>query len=724
MVRHCRYRTFSPGLLLLFIPAFTAFGQSGDFTNSGKVVTSGGAGVANATITYMSLSKRLSWDFSNANGNFGSATAVRPECSKPTDHIAIATGLLEVAIFDVGGRKIASLHTTSVAAGSYLLEQVARQHSQSLFIAKIRTGGILYCQKVLTPGRARVRSSENASSQVQGHEAFIKLVAAPAIDTIRIGKTGYAPVKVPVASYTANVGSVTLTPIDLEGQVSTLFGQMSQTEKIGQILQAPFPGTGAVQSNLMGMVFSGGGGPSGQSTTAAQWASSSNSYQNAALGTAKKIPLLIGSNIVHGFSDCYGGTMPPHNIGLGCTFDPKIVQKVYRVAAIESRGGGINWAFAPCIAVPRDDRWGRVYEGFAETPDLTSAMATASVLGFQLTDLSHPLTVAACVKHFAGDGGTAFGTGIAETKLIDRGNTSGTDATLRAIHLPGYTAAVQAGAASIMASFSAWNGVRLHQYTTLLTDWLKTNQKFDGFINGDWLGHITGITGNTAQEQSKNCFMAGLDAPMPDKTDGFGPIRDALAAMYSGGNFTRADDAVKRILRVKCRMGLMSGSVMTNPQITALAGNTMHREIAREAVRKSLVLLKTSTGLLPIAKTAKITLVGQHSQDIGKLCGGWTLSWQGLTGNITAGTTIRQGFEAIGSSSNITYSSDGTNIPGDVAVVCIGENPYAEWYGDVSDLTIAGASLVTNAKNSGKKVIVIVISGRPLDVSAVINKCD
>jgi beta-glucosidase len=700
--------------------AFAAFGQSGGFTVKGRVVTSGGAGIADATITYTNLAKRLSWDFSDANGNFGGdVSGVRPQRLNPIN----PSGPAHATLFDVNGKRIASLRM-SLTTGPYLLEQAVRRHSPGLFIVRVQSGGTEYCRRILAQGHGAVLRSGNAFSPVSGPTALFKFAAETAVDTIRIGKTGYAPVKIPIGSYTADVGSVTLTPIDIESQVTTLLSQMSQTEKIGQILQAAFPGTETIQADLLGMVFSGGGGPSGSSTSAAQWASVTDSYQKASLSTTRKIPLLIGANIVHGFSDCHDGTIFPHNIGLGCTFDTLLVQKAYRVAAIESRGGGVNWAFAPCIAVPRDDRWGRVYEGFAETPELTSAMARASVLGFQLTDLSHPLAMAACVKHFAGDGGASFGSGAAESKLIDRGNTTGADETLRTIHLPGYLAAVQAGAASIMASFSSWNGVRMHQNAALMTDWLKNNQKFDGFINGDWLGHTVNIDGGSAQEQSRNCFMAGLDAPMATSTMDFTPIKDALTALYAGGNSARVDDAVKRILRVKCRMGLMSGNVMTDPQITALAGNAQHRDIAREAVRKSLVLLKTSAGLLPIDKTKKVTLVGQPCQDIGLLCGGWTLSWQGLTGNITAGTTIRQGFETIGGLANITYSSDGADIPGDIAVVCIGENPYAEWLGDMSDLTVPGASIVTNAKNSGKKVIVIIVSGRPLDISAIVNKCD
>ena len=371
----------------------------------------------------------------------------------------------------------------------------------------------------------------------------------------------------------------------------------------------------------------------------------------------------------------------------------------------------INFAFGPCIAVPRNDRWGRVYEGFSESPDLTQAMARAAVLGFQTSDLSYPLAVAACAKHFAGDGGTTNGT--------DRGNTQGDDAALRSIHLPGYMAAVQAGTASIMASFSSWNGVRMHENTALLTDWLKTAQKFDGFINGDWDGHTTGTS------SPANCVKAGLDVPMTGAhSEGIGTLQSLFNGLYSGGSGSRVDDAVKRLLRIKYRMGLFGAPLMTNPALTALVGSQAHRDIAREAVRKSMVLLKTSPSLLPLSKTAKITLVGQAAQDIGLQCGGWTLGWQGASGNSMPGTTIKQGFERIGGATNISYSSDGSSIAGDIAVVCIGEQPYAEGVGDRTDLTIPGANLVTAAKNSGKKVICVMITGRPMDISAIADKCD
>jgi beta-glucosidase len=719
MITGRQRRTFSSMLSFLLAGAFATFGQSGDFTNAGKVIASGGTGIANATVTYTNLSKRLSWDFSDANGNFGKGTGIQPNRSKPTDHIAVATGPLEVALFDVSGKKIASLHTTTIAAGSYLLEQYARQHSQSLFIAKIRTGGTDYCQKLLARGHAMVLPSGNALSPANGQPVSIKLVAAAAVDTIRIGKTGYTPVKVPITSYTADVGSVTLAPIDIEAQVTALFNQLSQAEKVGQLVQPDCPGASAVTSNLLGTIFGGGddGAGSGHGT-ASEWATFSNQYQSASQSTGKKIPLLIGFDIVHGFGKCNGATVIPHNIGLGCTFSPSIVQKCHRVAGLESRSCGVNFAFGPCIAVPRDDRWGRVYEGFSETPELTQVMAKAAVLGFQTSDLSLPTAVAACVKHFAGDGGTQFGTG--DQSRIDRGNTTGDETTLRTIHLTGYIAAIQAGAASVMASFSRWNGVRMHENKALLTDWLKTSQGFTGFVNGDWDGDNTGTSG------TESCITNGLDIPMRGGagTAGIGGLQNSFNNLYTNGNSARVDDAVKRLLRIKYRMGLFSTSLTTNSALTAQVGSQLHRDVAREGVRKSLVLLKTSANLFPLSKTAKITLVGPYSQDVGVQCGGWTMGWQGSSGNSMPGTTIRKGFETIGGASNISYSADGNGITGDVAVVCIGERPYAEWYGDTNNLTVPGASLVTAAKNSGKKVVVVLLSGRPLDISSVINSCD
>jgi beta-glucosidase len=693
------------------VAAFTvAFAQSGDFTVTGKAVTATGQPIASATATYTSIAKRLSWDFSDANGNFGTGnTAVAGPVSHDASFSIPSAGFVRAELYGLDGRKIGALFEGYLDKGMYSFK-LPSTLARTVYVLKTTVGDKVSFRKLMNAGGRNGVVQTGPASCTGAQTAAPKKLAA--VDTVRIGKTGYLPVKIAIDSYTANVGTITLTPLDIEGQVSALFGTLSQAEKVGQLVQVDCPATSFVTSALLGTIFGGGSdGPGGGAGHPAEWASFSTGYQNASQTTGKKIPLLIGFDIVHGFGKCNGATVNPHNIGLGCTFDPVIVQKCFRVAGIEARGGGVNLAFGPCIAVPRNDKWGRVYEGFSESPDLTPVMARAAVLGFQLSDLSNPLVVAACTKHFAGDGGTDGG--------VDRGNDIGDDATLRSIHLPGYTAAVQAGTAAIMASFSSWNGVRMHENKALLTDWLKTNQGFDGFVNGDWDGDITGTS------SSANCIIAGLDIPMRGAgSDGIGALQTMFNGLYSSGSGARVDDAVKRLLRIKYRMGLFTAPLATDLAVTATVGSQAHRDIAREAVRKSLVLLKTSAGTLPISKTAKVTLVGPHAQDVGLQCGGWTLGWQGAAGNTMPGTTIRQGFESIGGTANISYSADGNGITGDVAVVCIGEQPYAEMIGDRTDLTIPEASLVTTAKNSGKKVICVMITGRPMDISTIADKCD
>jgi beta-glucosidase len=686
------------------------FGQSGDFTVTGQAVTATGQPIANATATYTSIAHHLSWDFSDANGNFGkSNTGIAGPVSPEPAFSVSSAGFVRAELYGLDGRKTGNLFEGYLDKGMYFFK-LPSTLARTVYVLKTTVGDKVTFQKLMnTGGRNGIAAAGPASCGVSQTAVAKKLAA---VDTVRIGKTGYTPVKISVDSYTANVGNVILTPIDIEGKVNTLFGTLSQAEKVGQLVQVDCPASSFVTSALLGTIFGGGAdGPGGGAGIPSDWASFCTNYQNASQTTAKKIPLLIGFDIVHGFGKCKGATVNPHNIGLGCTFDPAIVQKCFRVAGIEARGGGVNVAWGPCIAVPRNDKWGRVYEGFSESPVLTPVMARAAVLGFQLSDLSNPLVVAACTKHFAGDGGTDGG--------VDRGNDIGDDATLRSIHLPGYTAAVQAGTAAIMASFSSWNGVRMHENKALLTDWLKTNQGFDGFVNGDWDGDITGTS------SSANCIIAGLDIPMRGAgSEGIGALQTMFNGLYSSGSGARVDDAVKRLLRIKYRMGLFTAPLATDLAVTATVGSQAHRDIAREAVRKSLVLLKTSAGTLPISKTAKVTLVGPHAQDVGLQCGGWTLGWQGAAGNTMPGTTIRQGFESIGGTANISYSADGNGITGDVAVVCIGEQPYAEMIGDLTDLTIPEANLVTNAKNSGKKVICVMITGRPMDISTIVDKCD
>jgi beta-glucosidase len=713
-----RYCGFTSAILCA---ATLSFGQSGDFATSGRVVDSKGNPIVGATVTYTSLAKRLSWDFSNGYGKFGLDKDPIIERRSPTPSLSLPlTGDVTVDLFDPSGKKVASVFSGKLEKGSYsfnLPASLSARLSRSLYVLRIRSANQVIYHKMVNAGGYQPSLAVFSSTQQNSSTTIAKKFVA--IDSVRVGKTGYKAKTVAIDAYSSKVADIALDTVKIEELTNTLFGSLSQAEKVGQLIQVDCPGSGSVTSSVLGTIFGGGSdGPGDGAGNPTQWAEFANDYQSASQKTAKKIPILIGFDVVHGFGKCNGATVIPHNIGLGCTFDTLAVQKCHRVAGLEARACGVNFIFGPCIAVPRDDRWGRVYEGFSETPELTAAMARASVIGCQTSDLSHPLAVATCVKHFAGDGGTKWGTGVGE--MCDRGNTTGDEASLRTIHLTGYSAAVKAGATSVMASFSSWNGTRCHENKALLTDWLKKDQGFDGFVNGDWNGHTTGTAG------SANCFKNGLDVPMIAATaSGIGPMQGVLNGLYSDGNGARVDDAVKRLLRVKYRMDLFNSALTTTPAVTATVGSQAHRDMAREGVRKSLVLLKTTAGLLPLEKTKKITLVGKHAQSVGLLCGGWTLGWQGSeNANVQGGTNIQKGFERVGGAANINYSADGNTISGEIAVVCIGEQPYAEWEGDRADLAIPGADLVANAKKSGKKVICVMITGRPMDISAIVDKCD
>jgi beta-glucosidase len=551
-----------------------------------------------------------------------------------------------------------------------------------------------------------------------------------AVDTVRVGKTGYKPTLVAIDAYSADVGTVTLQPVDIEAEITALFGQMTQADKMGQLVMPNNAyGPPAVATTYkLGCVFGGGGAFSAFTVgSLANWA---DSMQTAAQATPRKIPMMIGYDGVHGASAVPGATIFPHNLALGAITDSLLVQKAYRVAALEIRGSGANWTYGPCIAVVRDDRWGRTYEGFSESTDLTKIKARHAVLGLQTTDLSLPFAVAATAKHFAGDGGTANGT--------NEGTTQGPDSLARAIHLPGFTEAIKAGVATIMPSFSSWcDGVKMHGNKPLLTDWLKTAQKFDGFVVGDWMAQYSvGGTGN--------CMLAGLDVPMSpmEVGPGLGMLAD-FGGMYAGTGGPRCDDAVKRVLRVKYRMGLFNTN-KTDRNLTAVFGSAAHRDVARECVRKSLVLLKNANNVLPVPAAANVALWGAAADDMGIQCGAWTVEWQGALGNIiSGGTTIRQGIQSI-CTGTFTYSADGSNSGNaDYIIAFLGENPYAETNFDAISLTpdkavqgapsgkdmanTTNASVIANiaaAKAAGKKVIVVLVAGRPLDISAVLPNAD
>ncbi|MEW1836807.1 glycoside hydrolase family 3 N-terminal domain-containing protein [Nonomuraea angiospora] len=502
-------------------------------------------------------------------------------------------------------------------------------------------------------------------------------------------------------------------------RVADLMSRMTLDEKLGQMTQAE---RGSVSNSdvttyRLGSVLSGGGSAPSPNT-AASWADMYDGFQNAALATPLGIPILYGADAVHGHNNVVGATIFPHNIGLGATRDPALVERVGRAVAEEVSGTGIDWDFAPCLCVARNDRWGRTYESFGETPELPSSMATI-VTGLQGATLNGPASVLATAKHYVGDGGTTGG--------VDQGDTQLSEADLRAIHLPPFRAAVERGVGSVMTSFSSWNGARLHGHQYLITTVLKGELGFSGFVVSDWNGidQIDGAPGTSALDV-RTAVNAGIDMVMVPTT--WRQFIDLLRAEVQAGRVTtaRVDDAVRRILTKKFELGLFE-KPLTDRSYTSTVGSAAHRALAREAVAKSQVVLKNAGNVLPLARGGKIFVAGRSADNIGNQSGGWTISWQGSSGNITPGTTILQGIRnSAGSGTTVTYSQDGTGIDSSyrVAVAVVGETPYAEGQGDRPGslgLDAVDLNTIANLRASGVPVVVVLVSGRPLDVASQLS---
>jgi beta-glucosidase len=511
--------------------------------------------------------------------------------------------------------------------------------------------------------------------------------------------------------------------LSVDQRVTDLINRMTLDEKIGQMMQVDL---GIAQYNpsiltnyFIGSVLSGGGSDPSTGNLPLNWANAYDMLQAYSLNTRLKIPMIYGIDAVHGHNNVYGATIFPHNIGMGCTRNPALAKKAARLTAIEVAATGIDWTFGPCIAVPRDERWGRTYEGFGETPELAQLLGSSEIRGFQGDSLSDPTSILACAKHYLGDGGTTSG--------IDQGNTQGDTAAIRNLFLPGYISAVDSGVGSIMVSFSSINGFKMHGSKYWVTDVLKNELGFKGFIVSDWAA-IDQLTSNYKDcvEQSIN---AGIDMVMlPNRYDDF---RTDMRSLIDEGRIdtARVDDAVKRILTIKFKLGLFERP-FTDRSLLPLIGCTAHREVARQCVRESIVLLKKKDGILPLRKTnARILVAGSNADNLGNQCGGWTISWQGISGNITRGTTILQGMRKIAATNaTIEYSKTGTftSTPADYSVVVIGETPYAEYFGDRTDLSISktDVDLVKKMKGYGAPVIVILVSGRPLILEKILHFSD
>jgi beta-glucosidase len=519
-----------------------------------------------------------------------------------------------------------------------------------------------------------------------------------------------------------------------DAKVRALLGRMTLEEKIGQMIQAnsaSLKDPADVENLFLGSVLSGGSSDPKTGNGLVDWTDHYDSLQSRTQKSRLRIPLLYGIDAVHGHSNVLGATIFPHNIGLGCSRNPALVEKAARITAIETRATGINWTFAPCVTVPRDERWGRSYEGFGETPELARMMGEAAVRGYQGTDLSDPTRILACAKHWIGDGGTKYGTGRKlkpDLQILDRGDVILSESELRRIHMAGYVSAIKAGVGTIMPSYSSWNGVKCSGSKRLLTDILKNELKFDGFLISDY-DAIDEMPGDY-KTQIETSVDAGMDMFMVSTK--YRELYNLLLELVREKRvpLSRIDDAVTRILRVKFAMGLMDGrSNLADRKLHASFGSAAHRQVARECVRETLVLLKNEKRVLPVSKNLKrIHVAGKSADDIGNQCGGWTISWQGKSGaQTTGGTTILEAIkQTVSPQTMITYSKDGTNAAGDLGIVVIGETPYAEWMGDRQSLELSeeDVAVVEKMKQAGMPLVVVLISGRPIIIEKVIDKAD
>lgn len=514
--------------------------------------------------------------------------------------------------------------------------------------------------------------------------------------------------------------------------VEALMSRMTLAEKVGQMTQADLASVdpAEVTELALGSVLSGGNSDPVAGNSIEAWRDAYEALQAAAMETRLGIPILYGVDAVHGHSNVIGAVIFPHNIGLGATRDPELVRRSAEVTAEEMLATGPQWTFAPAVSVPRDERWGRTYEGFSEDPELVSDLGAAAVLGYQRGDLGHPLAVLATAKHYLGDGGTVPGTSVfGDSTGLDQGDMPLDEPEMRRIHLYPYIAAVEAGVGSIMPSYSSWEGAKLSGHEYLLTDVLKGELGFDGFLISDY-NAIQQLDPDFKTAIAKS-INAGMDMAMIP--DDYRRYMELLTELVEQGTVpeSRIDDAVRRILRVKAAMGLLNDdfSPHADRALAAEFGSEAHRAVAREAVRKSLVLLEND-GVLPLSTDAdRIHVAGRAADDIGIQSGGWTIEWQGAAGEVTTGgTTILEAVRgAVGPGTRVTFSADGSGAEGAAAaVVVIGEPPYAEMEGDRLDLTLPAdqVALVERVADTGVPTAVVLISGRPLIIDRVLERAD
>jgi beta-glucosidase len=535
-------------------------------------------------------------------------------------------------------------------------------------------------------------------------------------------------------------GAATADTPAVEMRVAALLARMTLSEKIGQMMMVDYANLATpddVTTYFIGALL-----PSADEAPATNspqgWLDLAVQLRSKALATRLGIPLILGIDAVHGDAKVAGATVFPHDIGLGCTRDAALVTQVAQATADETRATGFSMTFGPDSDVGQDERWGRTYESFGEDPALASGMVSAAVAGYQGPGAAGSLM--ACPKHALGAGGTTWGTGVMGG--IDQGDAQLTEAEMRAVHLPPFQAAIGAGAMAIMVSYSSWNAAKMSSSAMWLTDVIKGELGYRGFLLSDF--NAIRQLGGDSQQQAATAINAGLDMIM--MSDGYAGFVDDVSALVASGTvpMSRIDDAVTRILRAKVIAGLFE-QPEPDGGLLADVGGAAHRQLARQAVRESLVLLKNDGNLLPLSKSASVAVAGPGASDVGVQSGGWTLGWQGVTEASAApigGTTILAGMQAAASASNrVTYSWNGSAVPSgtSVGVVVLYENPYAEYEGDTDNPSFdntsssqdpAGhviydglaAGIVSNMESAHIPLVLVLVTGRPVRIESYLGQ--
>jgi beta-glucosidase len=516
-------------------------------------------------------------------------------------------------------------------------------------------------------------------------------------------------------------------------RVEDLLARMTMDEKIGQMTQVELGSirSGDITTYFIGSILSGGDG-NPTSNTPQGWQEMVKGFQDEAMATRLKIPMIYGIDATHGNGHLYGATVFPQESGIGATNDSALAYRVGQATAEEMLATGVPWTFSPMVSVTQDIRWGRTYESYSEDTQLTTDIGTAYIKGLQTIPEGYQMSegqtlfTLATPKHYLGDGATIWGSSRTGNYKLDQGNVQVDEATIRKLYLPPYKAAVDAGAMSIMPSFSSWKGTKMHAQKFWLTNVLKNELGFNGFLISDWAG-INQVDSDyyTAVVTSIN---AGVDMSMvPNDYISFISTMK-LAVEKNDISEDRINDAVRRILRAKFALGLFE-KPYPDPEFIKTVRSDDHIAIARQAVQESMVLLKNSNNALPVAKdTPKIYVAGQAADDIGMMCGGWTISWQGQAGSIQVGNTILGGIEAtVSPDTTVEFNKYGDfTDKADVGIVAVGEMPYAEGLGDKADLHLSDADVkvIAKVRSLVDKLIVVIISGRPLIITDQLDDAD